>query len=102
MMSMRLSWIPNHLKVPFQPIPNPMALVCGPNVRFTILASRLIRLEFSPQDRFEDRPSQAFWYRQQPVPEFEIRRSAAQLEITTEHLHLCYAISSKKFRWETL
>ena len=102
MMSMRLSWIPNHLKVPFQPIPNPTALVCGPNVRFTILTSRLIRLEFSPQDRFEDRPSQAFWYRQQPLPEFETRRSASRLEITTEHLHLCYALSPKGFRRETL
>jgi len=66
------------------------------------LTSRLIRLEFSPLDQFEDHPSQVFWYRQQPVPEFETRRSAVQLEITTEYLHLRYAIGSKGFRRETL
>ena len=102
MMTMRSTLVPSHFHIPFRPIPDPAAVVCSPNVRFTILTSRLIRLEFSPQNRFEDHASQAFWYRQQPVPEFEIKRSAAQLEITTEHLHLCYAISSKKLRRETL
>ena len=94
--------MPNHFRIPFRPIPDPAAVVCASDVRFTILTSRLIRLEFSSQDRFEDRPSQAFWYRQQPAPKFETRRSAEQLEITTEHLYLCYTVGLKGFRQETL
>jgi alpha-glucosidase len=38
--------------------------------RFTVLTDRLIRLEFHRDGRFEDRASQAFWFREQPVPEF--------------------------------
>jgi len=101
-MTMTSSRVPNHFHIPFRPIPDPAAIVCAPNARFAILTSRLIRLESSPHDRFEDRPSQAFWYRQQPVPEFETRRSAEQLEITTEHLYLYYTVSPKGFRRETL
>jgi hypothetical protein len=44
----------------FRPIANPAAVVIAKNVRFTVLTDRLIRLEYSKDDRFEDRPSQAF------------------------------------------
>jgi alpha-glucosidase (family GH31 glycosyl hydrolase) len=101
-MSMKPSRVPSHFHITFRPIPDPAAVVLGSHVRFTVLTSRLIRLESSTQDRFEDGPSQVFWYRQQPVPEFEIRRSAVQLEIITEHLHLAYTIGPKGFRRETL
>ena len=102
LMTKSSSCVPIHFNVPLRPIADPAAMVCAPGVRFTILTSRLIRLEFSPHDRFEDHPSQPFWYRQQPVPEFETKRRAAQLEIITEHLHLQYTIGAKGFRGETL
>lgn len=55
----------------FQPIANADAIVTAQNVRFTVLTDCIIRLEFSADGRFEDRPSQAFWFRQQPVPTFQ-------------------------------
>lgn len=81
---------------------DPAAVVSGPQVRFTVLTSRLIRMEYSRGDAFEDRASQAFWYRRQPVPAFEVRRSAGQIEIETEHLLLRYAITDAGFTAETL
>ena len=55
----------------FLPIANPSAVITAKNVRFTVLTDRLIRLEYSKDGQFEDRPSQAFWYREQPVPAFK-------------------------------
>ncbi len=68
--------IPAHLKLDFHPVADPRAVVSAPGVRFTVLTSRLIRLEASPSGEFEDHPSQAFWYRRQPVPAFTVDRGA--------------------------
>jgi len=38
----------------FHPIADPRAVVSAPHVRFTVLTSRLLRLEFSPTDHFEN------------------------------------------------
>lgn len=76
----------------FDPLPDPAAVVLGPNVRFTVLTSRLIRMESSPTSLFEDHPSQAFWFRRQPVPAFEARADPQRIEIETEHLRLSYRI----------
>lgn len=73
------------------------AVVRLPNVRFTVLTSRLIRLEYSPADSFEDRPSQAFWFRRQPVPPFQARQGENLLEIETEHLVLTYHPNERGF-----
>ena len=54
----------------FHPLANPDAVITAGNVRFTVLTDRLLRLEYSREARFEDRPSQAFWHREQPVPAF--------------------------------
>ncbi len=62
----------------------------APQARFTLLTERLIRLEYSPDGVFEDHPSQAFWYRRQPVPNYEVRQAPDGLEIETEYLLLRY------------
>ena len=65
--------VPPQFKIEFKPAADPRAVVSLPNVRFSMLSERLVRLEYSPvEGAFEDRPSQAFWYRQQPVPAFEV------------------------------
>ncbi|MFN2225604.1 MAG: TIM-barrel domain-containing protein, partial [Anaerolineae bacterium] len=74
----------------FCPVANPAAVVRGPGVRFTVLTPRLLRLEYDPDEAFEDRPSQAFWYRQQPVPPFDVQRSEGRIEVDTGALHLVY------------
>jgi len=74
----------------FKPIASSKAILQAGNARFSLLSDRLVRLEFHPDSKFEDRPSQVIWYREQPVPEFESRRYAGNLEIETQHLILHY------------
>jgi len=88
------SWL-EHLPADFRPVARDKAVVLGSNVRFTVLTPRLLRLEYSPRAVFEDRASQAFWYRRQPVPAFDLVRSPEHLEISTEFLHLRYAPSDQ-------
>ena len=78
----------DYLHLPFNPIADPAAVVSAGSVRFTVLTPRLLRLEHSPTGAFEDRPSQPFWFRKQPVPAFDVRRNDGAIEIETEHLLL--------------
>jgi alpha-glucosidase (family GH31 glycosyl hydrolase) len=87
----------SHLRFTCTPEPEAAAVVQGPQVRFTVLTSRLIRMEYSPTEEFENRPSQAFWYRRQPVPDFQVRQSGEQTEIETGHLLLCYHHNARGF-----
>ncbi|MCX7753945.1 MAG: DUF5110 domain-containing protein [Anaerolineales bacterium] len=88
--------------IPFQPLADPAAIVRAPGARFTVLTDRLIRLEYDPEERFEERPSQVFWFRQQPVPPFRVNRSDSRVEIDTGALLLSYQVSPRGFRRETL
>ncbi len=95
-------YIPEHFKLEFAPVAAEDAVVTVCHARFTVLTSRLIRMEYSPTDQFEDHASQAFWYRQQPVPDFEIKHAEEVVEIITRHLHLRYVIQEQGFTPETL
>lgn len=86
----------------FDPIANPAAVVTRPNVRFTVLTPRLLRLEFSPDGAFEDRPSQAFWVRNLPVPDFDVMVEDGILTLKTDHLKLTYIASETCFTADTL
>ncbi len=88
--------------IQFQGAAHNTAIVTVPGARFTLLSPRLLRLEFSPTDSFEDRPSQAFWYRRQPVPPFDVHREESRLAIETEYLLLHYEISDAGFAAATL
>ncbi len=94
-------------KIQFTPLADPASVVQIPSgqsaaVRLTVLTTRLIRMEYSPNGHFEDHASQAFWYRRQPVPPFQIKQGKNQIEIETEHLHLTYQINGKGFTPRTL
>ncbi len=86
----------------FHPVANPNAVVCLENARFTVLTDRLFRLEYSKDNHFEDRPSQAFWFREQPVPDFKKTIRDSGIEIETDFLHLKYQPSSGGFNTRTL
>ena len=86
----------------FAPVADSAACVSGPHVRFTVLTDRLLRLEYSPTDRFEDRPSQAFWFRRQPVPRFTSRVTDRAIQIETEFLQLEYRLGRRGFRRSNL
>ena len=81
---------PAYVRVPFDAVADSAAIVVLGAARFTVLTPRLIRLEYSRDGRFEDRPSQVFWHRRQPVPPFEARREGDGLTLTTEALRLVY------------
>lgn len=87
----------DHFELSFAPLPLAESVVRAPQVRFTVLTSRLIRMEYSATEAFEDHASQAFWFRRQPAPPFKARQSAALVEIETEHLLLRYAPSARGF-----
>jgi alpha-glucosidase (family GH31 glycosyl hydrolase) len=84
-------------QIQFDSLPNPEAVVSGPNVRFSLLTDRLIRMEYSPSGEFEDRPSQVFWYRNRPAPKFDQHIDDKHIEIETDHLLLTYDINPKGF-----
>ena len=82
----------------FHPVANPEAVITAKNVRFTVLTDRIIRLEYSKESRFEDRPSQAFWHRDQPVPAIRKKITESSIEIETYFLHLKYHLHRKVLR----
>jgi hypothetical protein len=94
--------IPAHLQIDSRPQASPDAIIQGPMVRFTVLTNRLLRLEFDPANRFEDRPSQAFWYREQPVPAFTKHVDDQTITIETDALRLEYQITPAGFTADTL
>ena len=91
-----------HFRLDVAPIADEDAVVRGPRARFTVLTSRLLRLEYDPDEIFEDRASQLVWYREQPVPEFEVRRRGEQIDVITEHVHLRYRPGPAGFTAESL
>ncbi|MBX0300540.1 glycoside hydrolase family 31 protein [Cryobacterium sp. 1639] len=76
--------------LPVAPHAHPAAVVTGPNYRFTVLTSRLIRMEYSQQNRFEDRASQLVLSREFDLPQFRVIDHGSHLQIITAHLQLSY------------
>lgn len=74
--------------------PDPQAVFQFPGIRFTLLTPRLLRIEFSPSDQFEDRPTQQFWYRRQPFPPAQVDTNRDTFSLSTKFLSLSYCISA--------
>jgi alpha-glucosidase (family GH31 glycosyl hydrolase) len=85
-----------------KPKASPKSIVYAQNARFTLLTSRLIRIEYSPNNQFEDRASQAFWYREQSTPEFTVNHDDNTLIIDTHDLLLKYTETAQGFTPLTL
>jgi len=62
----------------------------GQTYRFTILTERLIRLEYSLDGTFEDRPTDLVRFRNFPKVEAAIREDEKYLEVTTKYFVLTY------------
>jgi alpha-glucosidase (family GH31 glycosyl hydrolase) len=78
------------LTIDVEPIANPDAVIRMKEVRFTVLTSKLIRMEYDPQGIFEDRPTQVFWNRSLPCPSYKKFLEDNRLTIETDHLRLEY------------
>jgi alpha-glucosidase (family GH31 glycosyl hydrolase) len=72
------------------PVADPRAVVQGDTYRITVLADGLLRLEYAPDGRFEDRASTFALNRRAPVPQFRVADTGSHLSITTERLRLTY------------
>jgi alpha-glucosidase (family GH31 glycosyl hydrolase) len=59
-------------------------------------------MEYDKDNAFEDRPSQVFWYRHQPVPAFKKRITKRVVEIETDYLHLVHKIGRAGFTPDNL
>jgi alpha-glucosidase (family GH31 glycosyl hydrolase) len=92
----------NYLKLDFQPKANPDAIIQAGPARFTILTPKLIRLEYDPSETFEDRPTQIFWYRKQPVPKFSKTLNDQQTTLETDALRLTYENQNLGFHGDFL
>ncbi|HZM23589.1 MAG TPA: TIM-barrel domain-containing protein, partial [Anaerolineales bacterium] len=86
----------------FKPVANPKSIVRAPNVRFTVVTDRIIRIEYSDDNIFEDRSSQVFWHRAQHVPKFKKQVSNKVVEIETDYLRLVYKIGRSGFTSKNL
>ena len=91
-----------HLAPHTEPAADPAAVIYGPSARFTVLTPRLIRLETSPDGVFEDRASQAIWFRRQPVPDFTATTANGIITIDTPALTLTYDTSAEGFTPDSL
>lgn len=95
-----MSLIKDFNQIKNESVADPKAIIKRDKVRFTLLTSRIIRMEYSATNSFLDVPSQVFLYRKQPVPRFEVVDSGDFLEIITEHLHLRYKEREEGFtKW---
>ena len=84
------------------PEANHSAIVQRGDVRFTVLTPQLIRLEWSKEKHFEDKPSLVFLNRKLPVPAFTADDKADWLVISTDKLVLRYKKESGKFTPDNL
>jgi alpha-glucosidase len=79
----------------YNAVANPKAVVVAGHARFTVLTPQLIRMEWSADGKFEDRPSLVFLNRRLPAPPFTTSGGASgagePLTIDTGALRLVYA-----------
>nr|HEV7954058.1 TIM-barrel domain-containing protein [Candidatus Acidoferrales bacterium] len=84
------------------PVADPRAVVISDQARFTVLTSRLIRMEWSSDSKFEDRASLVFINRLMPVPAFKRSVQKGWLIIDTGKMVLRYKQKSGAFTAENL
>ena len=73
-----------------------------PEVRFTVLTSGLIRMEWDSTGKFTDDASFVFVNRRLPVPDFTVKKRGKTLTLSTEKLVLHYQLGSGRFTADNL
>ena len=80
----------NRFSWPVRPVARKENVLQGKCYRFTVLTSRLIRMEYAASGIFEDRASQKVFYRDFPACAFDYKQEKGILTLETEHLVLRY------------
>ncbi|EDQ92185.1 uncharacterized protein MONBRDRAFT_5942 [Monosiga brevicollis MX1] len=76
----------------YNPVADKRAVVVSGQARFTVLTPRLIRMEYSNDAKFEDRPTLAIVQRNLSVPAFTTSTANGVLTITTAEVILSYTV----------
>ena len=76
------------------PVADPAAVITSGNARFTVLTSRMIRIQYSQTAQFEDRATFAVVNRRLPVPQFTQETVDGYLYIRTADVTLRYKVGS--------
>jgi len=71
-------------------VSKPQVTFKGQFYRITVLSDLLVRLEFSEEGYFEDRPTEFAKFRNFPVPQMKIDQNERYLDITTKYFNLRY------------
>lgn len=87
--------LPEQFRLNLNGTADPGSIIQGKNYRFTVLTSQMLRMEYSEEGIFEDRPTQIVWNRRFAVPEFSVNDQPDCLEIDTQYFHMVY--DKKKF-----
>ena len=77
------------------PVSNPEAMIVSGNMRFTVLTPQMIRIQYSPSARFEDRATFGIVNRNLPVPAYTAEKKDGYLYIRTDALTLRYKEGGK-------
>ncbi len=86
-----------HFKIDYEnAVANEKSIIQGEKYRITILTDRLVRLEYSEEGIFEDRPTKLVWNRNFKVPEFQVKEDEKYLEIATKYFKIYY-VKERKF-----
>ena len=80
----------NRFKWKVSPKANEKSMLIGNNYRFTALTSRLIRLEYSAEGKFEDRATQVVFHRDFPECKFTANLSDGVLTAETDEIIITY------------
>ena len=80
-----------HFKIDYSNIKSkPQAIFRGEFYRITILSDLLVRLEFSEEGYFEDRPTELVKFRNFSIPQMKVDQNEKMLDITTKYFNLRY------------
>ena len=88
-------------KYPISPLADSAAEIRGDKYRFTILTSRLIRIEYNENGHFENRATQTVVNRRFDVPEFKVYQDDEKLHILTDNISITY-YTGRKFTQNSL
>lgn len=71
-------------------VSKPQTVFKGQFYRITVLSDLLVRLEFSEEGYFEDRPTEFAKNRNFPIPQMKVEQNERYLDITTKYFNLRY------------
>ena len=80
-----------HFKVDYSNLKSKSQVVFkGQFYRISILSDLLVRLEFSEEGYFEDRPTEFVKFRNFPIPQMKVDQNEKYLDVTTKYFNLRY------------